>query len=480
MKEKCNKIKKIVMVEPKAPDIHIFSFKPLPRLGTIILGTIMKERGYDVTIVVEEIHPLKDEIFDGVDLAGISTTTSTATGAYSLADKLRARGIIVVMGGPHVTFMPEEAILHADYVVMGEGEEVFPSLVEKLDRQEKIYPAPGLAVRGEEISYSHYPLLDDLDKIPIPDFSLVKGMKPCYNTSRKETIPVQASRGCPFACNFCSVTGMFGTKFRHKSISRVMEEVERYNTKKHHIFFYDDNLAADKRWLKNLLNEFIKNKMKFPWSAQVRVDIYKDEELLDLMVESHCKNLSIGFESINPDTLININKRQTEEEIKEGVSVFEKKKISVHGMFVFGFDTDTVESLEKTVLFAKDSGINTVQFLILTPLPDTKSYNDLRRDERIFFNDWSYYDGHHVTFWPEHMDPLLLQKIQIKGHADFYSFNRLLKKVITTHFGDAAIYAYAKNINRLWQRSNKLFMKSLDFISQSGKSSADNQVYHTI
>ena len=213
MKESKRKIKKIIMIEPKAPDLHIFSSRPLPRLGNLLLGTIMKKRGFDVTIIVEDIHPLKDEFLKDVQLAGISTTTSTAKRAYSIADDLRKRGIIVVMGGPHVTYMPEEAILHADYVVMGEGERIFPLLVERLSRGEKITREAGLVRRGEEIFYNCQPFIEDLNELPIPDFSLVEGLKPCYNASRKKIVPVQASRGCPFGCSFCSVTNMFGKKF---------------------------------------------------------------------------------------------------------------------------------------------------------------------------------------------------------------------------------------------------------------------------
>ena len=231
-----------------------------------------------------------------------------------------------------------------------------------------------------------------------------------------------------------------------------MEEVKQYNTKNHHIFFYDDNLAADKKWLKQLLREFIKNKMLFAWSAQVRIDVYKDKELLELMKKSRCANLSIGFESVNPDTLEKINKKQSIEDIKKGIKIIRKNQISIHGMFVFGFDTDTIESLDETISFAKNTGINTVQFLILVPLPGTKNYKELKDGGRIFSNDWSLYDGHHVTFWPENINPFELQKMQIKGHREFYSFKRLIKKLIGRHFGEAAICFYAKNIDRLWQK----------------------------
>lgn len=289
------KINRIVMVEPKSPDVHIFSLTPVPRLGTIILGTILKERGFDVTVIAEQIHPVKDEYFEDVQLVGISSTTSTAVRAYALADKLMKKGITVVMGGPHVTFMPEEAIKHADYVVLGEGENIFPELVEALDRGETLKSQPGLVVRGEEIHHIHAPKVENLDELPMLDFSIVMGMNDCTVRGTR-VIPIQASRGCPFDCCFCSVTDMFGRKFRHKSIERVLQEVEKFNSKKYNIFFYDDNIAADKKWLKELLREFVKREMKFSWCAQVRIDAAKDEELLDLMKATRCQTVFIGIE----------------------------------------------------------------------------------------------------------------------------------------------------------------------------------------
>ncbi|MEQ8191735.1 MAG: radical SAM protein [Candidatus Eremiobacterota bacterium] len=460
------KINRILMIEPKSPDVHIFSLTPVPRLGTIILGTILKERGFDVAVIAEEIHPVKDEYFEDVQLVGISSTTSTAVRAYALADRLREKGITVVMGGPHVTFMPEEAITHADYVVLGEGEKIFPELVEALDRGETLKSQPGLVVKGEEVHRIHAPKVENLDDLPMLDFSIVMGMNDCTVRGTR-VIPIQASRGCPFDCCFCSVTDMFGRKFRHKSIERVLQEVEKFNSKKYNIFFYDDNIAADKKWLKELLREFVKREMKFSWCAQVRIDAAKDEELLDLMKATRCQTVFIGIESLNPDTLKAMNKNQTAEEIKQGVAAFTAKRIPVHGMFVFGLDTDTRETLEGTISFAKYSGITTVQFLILTPLPGTRTYKELKSQGRIFTDDWSLYDGHHVTFQPENLTPVKLQEMQVWGHNRFYSLWRLIKKFMKGKFIDAAIYAYAKNINRLWKKSNKFFMNYLNFMSIS-------------
>lgn len=472
MKKLYKKIrKKIILIEPKAPGVHVFSYYPLPRLGNIILGTMLKERGFDVTVIAEEIQPVREEIFDGVDVAGISTITSTANRAYSLADRLRERGITVIMGGPHVTYMPEEAILHADYLVLGEGEQVFPDLVTSLSEGEEVKPVTGLVIRGEEISHSPSPLLEDMDSIPIPDFSIVSGMEnKTWNAFfRKDALPVQASRGCPFDCNFCSVTGMFGRKCRHKSVGRVMEEIESYDTKRYNLFFYDDNIAANKAWIKELLREFISRKTKFHWYGQVRIDVAKDEELLELMAESHCDHLFIGLESVNPETLKEMNKNQTYEDIRDGIAAIRKRKIGIHGMFVFGFDTDTVETIKNTISFAKKSAINTVQFMILTPLPGTKIFNEFIKDGRTFFYNWSLYDGHHVTFWPKYLDPLSLQKLQLYGHKEFYSAIGLIKKFLTAHFSEAAIYSYARNFNRLWNSGNKSFMNSLNLITRGLK-----------
>ena len=144
-----------------------------------------------------------------------------------------------------------------------------------------------------------------------------------------------------------------------------------------------------------------------------------------------------------------------------------KEKIPIHGMFIFGLDTDTEESIKETIDFAKSSGITTVQFLILVPLPGTRTYKELKDSRRIFFEDWALYDGHHVTFWPQNIEPLKLQELQIKGHREFYSMGRLLKKFMACRFTDAAIYVYARHINHLWKKSNQFFIKSLNFLEKT-------------
>ncbi|MCK7480220.1 MAG: B12-binding domain-containing radical SAM protein [Candidatus Moduliflexus flocculans] len=255
---------KMVFIEPRAPNLHIFSAFPLPRLGALILGTMMKERGWDVEVYVEDLRRIDYDAVAGADLVGISTITSTAPRAYAIADKARAMGRTVLMGGPHVTFLAEEALEHADFVFRGEGERPLTAFVEAWESGLDPTGTPNLSFRAADGRIVHNPLLPmerDLDRIPYPDLSL---LKPDPRRRKfQPPIPVQTSRGCPFACSFCSVTGMFGKKYRFRSTENVIEELRRYDRDNNAVFFYDDNFAADRERTKELLEAMIREGFKF-------------------------------------------------------------------------------------------------------------------------------------------------------------------------------------------------------------------------
>jgi len=208
---------KIVFIEPQAPNLHIFSQFPLPRLGVLILGTMMKARGWEVEVYVEDLRKIDFEDIAEADLVGISTITSTAPRAYAIADRIRGMSIPVLMGGPHVTFLAEEALEHADYVIRGEGEKALAAFIDAWEGGRDFADIPNLSrkVDGQVVHNPMLPQEKDLDVIPYPDFSLLKRDP----TRRKfhPPIPVQTSRGCPFDCSFCSVTSMFGKKYRFRS-----------------------------------------------------------------------------------------------------------------------------------------------------------------------------------------------------------------------------------------------------------------------
>ena len=248
------------------------------------------------------------------DLVGLSSTTSTTTTAYEFADGLRERGVPVVIGGAHVTFMADEALAHADYVARGEGgEQLMLELIESLQGARELQDIDGLSFLrdGEAVHNQARERCSDLDVLPFPDLRLVVG------SERLTTIPIMTSWGCPFACNFCSVTAMFGRKYRFRSAESVIAEIK--DKRPGRIFFYDDNMAADKKRLKKLLQMMIDEDLVIPWSAQVRTDVVRDKELLELMRASGCELVYLGLESVNQDTLDGYEKSQTVDDIVQGI-----------------------------------------------------------------------------------------------------------------------------------------------------------------
>ena len=462
-------MQKMIFIEPKAPNFHIFSQFQIPRLGSFILGALMKQRGWDVEIFVEETETINYEKIATADIVSISTITSTAPRAYAIADKVRNMGIPVIMGGPHVTFLPDEALRHADFVIRGEGEKALSLFIDSWESDKNFSPVPNLSyisnngnVHNPQTAYTC-----DLDTLPFPDFSLLQGK--IKKIAGKRIIPVQTSRGCPFDCSFCSVTGMFGKKYRYRSTGNIMRELRIYNSRKNFLFFYDDNFTANPKRAKELLRAMISEKLQFQWSTQVRVDIAKDTELVRLMKKAGCHTLFIGFESVNTSSLKEMKKKQTVPEMMNATKILRKNRIHIHGMFVYGFDHDDWQTVKETVKFAKKAKLTSTQFLILTPLPGSELYNTLNAENRIKFNDWSLYDTHHVVHEPEHFSLSELQYAQIYSHKKFYSIVEIIKKFLTGKWVALGIAHYARHLNKSWQRKNNTFIKVLELLSLRSK-----------
>ena len=453
---------KIVLIEPKAPNLHIFSQFPLPRLGTLILGTIMKKRGWEVELFVEDFRKVDFDAVASADLVGISTITSTAPRAYAIADRVRTMGIPVIMGGPHVTYLTEEALEHADFVVRGEGEAALTAFVDARERGGGYGDVPNLSYRAEDGTVVHNPMApraSDLDRIPFPDFSLLrpeaKGLR------HMSSIPVLTSRGCPFDCSFCSVTGMFGRKYRFRSTENIIEELRGYKGLRSLIFFYDDNFAADPKRTRELCEAMIREGLELKWTTQVRADVARDPELVRLMKRAGCHTVYIGFETVNPDALEDMKKMQTVAEIVRAVKVFRRHRIHIHGMFVLGFDQDDWKTVRKTVRFAKRARLTSTQFLILTPLPGSAFYDRIAAEKRIRFHDWALYDAHHAVFQPARFSLPDLQKAQSFAHRKFYSLKGSVRKVLAGQWIAVAIAHYARRLDRTWKRRNRTFLRVL-------------------
>jgi len=445
---------KIRLIEPEPPGMHVYAKVLLPRLGLPIIAATLKAHGHDVLVYNPQMAPIDWDDVNTSDLVGLSSTTSTTTTAYEYAEGLRARGIPVVIGGSHVTFMADEALEHVDYVARGEGgEQLILELIEALAGEREFDSIPGLSFRrdGEAVHNVLRERSDDLDALPFPDLRLLVG------SDRLTTIPIMTSWGCPFACNFCSVTAMFGRKYRFRSAENVVAEIKEKKPQK--IFFYDDNFAADKRRLKRLLQLMIDEGITVPWGAQVRTDVVKDKELMELMRASGADFVALGLESVNQDTLDHFEKSQTVAEIEESIRILHDYGIRSHGMFVLGADDDGESSVSDTVDFALRNGIDTVMLNILTPLPGTKQFADLDAQGRIIERDWSFYDAQHVVFRPLRMTPFHLLRETLRANRRFYytwrpvaKFNRWLWRRDPAAWDRMLEYGWLWWYSRMWWR----------------------------
>jgi radical SAM superfamily enzyme YgiQ (UPF0313 family) len=441
-------INKILFIEPRSPRPHIYSRVTIPRLGPVLLGTLLVQQGFQVKVVVEEVAQPDYRGFDfRPDVVCLSTITSTAPRAYGLADFYREQGIPVILGGPHTTFLPEEGLSHADYVICGEGDEALPELLSVLQHGGDLGSIGNLAYRdGETVQQNPWrPFLEDLDSLPIPDYRLIHGWK----MAKAPCISIATSRGCPFNCRFCSVILMFGRKYRYNSVDRVMEEIRANVRPGQHIFFCDDNFTANRDRIKEFCERVLTENLKIEWSAQVRVEAARDPELMDLMVRAGCIIVYVGLESINPATLKAYNKSQSVDNIRECVVNFHRYGIKVHGMFVFGSEEDDYKTVRDTVRFSRKIDLDSLQYLILTPVPGTQVFKELEAQDRIICRDWRKYDGHFAVFQPRQFTPYELQYETIRATKKFYSWPSVLKRVMVRDWLTAKFKAYGRI--HLWQ-----------------------------
>ena len=439
---------KIRLIEPKPAGINVFDRALLPRLGLPLVGRILADIGHDVSIYVEQLAPINWADVLSADLVGFSATSTTAPVAYAQAASLRQAGVPTVIGGSHVTFLPDEALDHCDYVVRGEGQVTVVELVDALQGKREKTDIAGLSywnVPAIGAGSAHSRKVHNPDRqpcppevfatLPAPDLSLIVGHE------RMTNIPIMTQWGCPFNCDFCSVVAMFGRSVRARPVAAVLDELDHYRGRGS-VFFYDDNFVVNKERTKELLRGMISRGLTPNWSAQVRAEvIYQDKrnrvwdiELLELMRDSGCGMVYCGFESANPETLALYHKQQEVEDIEDSIRAFHAYGIQVHGMFVLGSDADDAASIQMTVDFAIENEIDTVQFLMLTPCPGTAFWERMTLQGQVLTRDWSLYDGHHCVIQPAKMTPYELQWAAHRAMVRFYSSRRAIRQIVGSVF----------------------------------------------
>ncbi len=407
--------KKLILISPLAAKSLLggdFYFR-MPYLGLLKVAALTTPE-WEVEIIDEKVDGM--DFNQHADLVGITAMTPAANRAYEIADAFREKGIKVVMGGMHISKLPDEALQHCDSVVIGEAEGLWAGLLEDYKKGEL-----------KQI-YKHENGYPSLANMPLANWDLYKD---------KRYLPVhsiETTRGCPHNCEFCSVTNSFGGKFRNRPVDEVEKEIQGLKPfegkfiLKNTVFFADDNIISSRSHAKELLTRMIPYNIK--WVGQASVNIAKDDEILDLCRKSGCMGILIGFESLSSESLAHMGKQFNRPQ--DYIDIIKKVHdygIGINGSFVLGFDHDDESIFDRTLEFILKAKLDVCYFSILTPYPGTRLYTQMMKEGRIIDHDWSNYNTNNVVFKPKLMKPERLIQGFHKVLKGSFSYSAIFKRL---------------------------------------------------
>ncbi|MEI6043682.1 MAG: radical SAM protein [Chloroflexota bacterium] len=391
-----------------------------------------------------------------VDLVGIAARTLHAPRAYEIAAEYRKRGVKVVLGGPHCSVLPNEAALKADALVLGEAEPIWGELIKDFEA-------------GELKRYYKAPHLPELGNHPIPRYDLIK----THNYA--PMLQLESSRGCPHACDYCSVPDLYGRAYRERPVEQIVEEILAFKETvfnatqaawpagasgpaKLHIAFVDDNIWPKRKRTRQLLEALIP--LNVEWSSQASIVSLRDPEFLALAKESGCQLIGIGLESINPESLLEVNKKVNHvEQFAETLHMIHAYGIGVQGYFMFGFDHDKSDGFEKTADFIIENHIEMPVFNICTPFPGTSYYNHLNSQGRIFNRNWARYDGHNLVINMKGMTNEELKEGFLYINERVYNEEAINKRLSHLpagsnffHFANLHLHRFGQQLRPYWDK----------------------------
>jgi radical SAM superfamily enzyme YgiQ (UPF0313 family) len=402
---------RIALISPKGPlyrhrgGIWKKSLRYQPLTLTTLAAYVPAELKAEVQLIDEGIADVPPDL--EADLVGLTVITGTAPRAYELADHLRSRGITVVLGGPHVTLIPDDAAPHADAIVIGYAEDTWPELLRDFARG-------ALQPRYQQSSQ-----LDLADR-PFARRELL----PSHRYLTKDVF--EATRGCVHACEFCVVPTAWGRKPLQKPVDQVIADIREQGARK--LIFVDLNLVADRTYALRLFVALVP--LRVQWYGLATVLLAEDEELLDGAQRSGCRGLLMGLESISPRNLRQSRKGfNSPEKFGRVVERLHEHEIALQGCFVFGLDQDEPDVFLKTAEFAVEAGIDLPRFAIVTPFPNTPLYKRLESEGRILSRNWELYDGQHVVFQPAKMSVDELQWGTEAAWKHAYSLRSIARRI---------------------------------------------------
>jgi radical SAM superfamily enzyme YgiQ (UPF0313 family) len=358
---------------------------------------------YDINFIDENVQEIDFSV--EYDLVAISLMTQQAFRAYYLAREFKKRKAIVVLGGIHASLLPKEAILNADSIVIGEAEYVWEKVIKDFENNalQKYY------LSDKEVN---------LNDSPIPRYDLMEKNKYKY-------INIQASRGCPHNCDYCTASKIFGFKYRNKSINQVINEIKiiKKTFKDPFIAFSDDNLLVNRGWSIELLQEL--SELKIRWHAQSDISIGNNDQLLSLMKKSGCNFVFIGIETVTKEGLYTLDKKKWKMKQLDNYSGYIKNiqdhGIGVIGSFMLGLDSDDKKIFNKIQRFVTDNLLYGSSYTILTPYPGSKIREQFKKENRLLSDSWEQYTGYNVVFNPKNIKKEDLEKGIVSLYLNTYT-----------------------------------------------------------
>jgi radical SAM superfamily enzyme YgiQ (UPF0313 family) len=347
-------------ISPSNRSLHRTKKRSVVNLTLPYLAALTPKE-WDVTLVDEQLNEV--DFSAPVDVVAITTWTMNSIRAYEIADRFRELGVTVLMGGPHTFFHEEEAAEHCDAVGSGEGEDIWPMMLED-------------AAAGRLRKFYRADRPNNLERLSFPRYELIN----MQQYGRFKTFSVQTSRGCPFKCEFCSERLYLGHTYRYRPTGDVVEEIKFTGAKD--ILFADSNFAGNIAHTMELMEALIPLRVR--WSALWSAHLCKNDRFMDLAKKSGLLHVNIGMESIDQKTLISMNKKVNKVgEYRQILDGLRRRGISYSLNFIFGWDTETEDVFETTLRFLKDQRVPAAYFNILTPDKGTRLYDSMKEEERI-------------------------------------------------------------------------------------------------
>ena len=375
-------------------------------LNLIMVATLVGKL-FDVTFIDERLNNKVPEDFSGFDVVAITSRTLNASRAYQIGDAALAQGRIVILGGVHPTMLHEEATEHCTSVVYGEIESIWTELATDV-------------LKGKMQSVYRAKELKPMSAMLHPDFNYALSSKNAKKYS--SLIPLLATKGCPVGCNFCTTPTVYGKSYRY----RELDLQERLGKKKINFSFMDDNISFRPKYFMTLLEEMAK--LGVHWNANISMNFLDKPEVAELAGRSGCDLLSIGFESLNPETIKSVQKGSNRLGSYETVvSNLHKNGIAIQGYFMFGFDNDTEESFQLTYDFIMKNKIEFPVFSLVTPFPGTPYFDEMKPRIRHF--DWDKYDTYHYMFEPNKISGEKLLSNFVKLQKEVYKGRAIMRRM---------------------------------------------------